>query len=174
MDISAAAIFKFANLPISPHFDKPFLSASVGEFWSKRWNLTVGNTLRSLVYDPIHEGGTATQDFWLTFQIIEVSLIFTTASSCSISLLNINDVIVVVFVVRETDEMQTLIMVIRTSNMWGGSCAWQSNPHYLENTHKQPQSIVFDSTRLENRVCVMWVNYHLKIMCTWVMPGRDC
>ena len=29
---------------------------AVGELWNKRWNLTVGNALRFLVYDPINEG----------------------------------------------------------------------------------------------------------------------
>lgn len=56
MDINAAIIVKLADLPVSPHFDSPFLSASLAEFWSKRWNLTIGNTLRTLVYDPISEG----------------------------------------------------------------------------------------------------------------------
>lgn len=56
MDLTAVPIIKFVGLPISPHFDAPYLSASLAEFWSKRWNLTIGNTLRFLVYDPIHEG----------------------------------------------------------------------------------------------------------------------
>ena len=56
MDLTAVPIIKFVGLPISPHFDAPYLSASLAEFWSKRWNLTIGNTLRFLVYNPIHEG----------------------------------------------------------------------------------------------------------------------
>ena len=59
MDINAIIIVKVAGLQVSPHFDSPFLSASVAEFWSKRWNLTIGNTLRTVVYDPIHEGDTS-------------------------------------------------------------------------------------------------------------------
>ena len=56
MDGPAAVIGWLFAMPISPHFDAPYLSSSMSEFWSKRWNLTVGNTLRSLCYDPVHEG----------------------------------------------------------------------------------------------------------------------
>ena len=56
MDIQAAIVMRLTGMPLSPHCDKPFLSASVSEFWSRRWNITVANTLRSLVYDPINEG----------------------------------------------------------------------------------------------------------------------
>ena len=56
MDGPAALMGWGMGMPISPHFDAPYLSASMSEFWSKRWNLTVGNTLRFLCYDPVHEG----------------------------------------------------------------------------------------------------------------------
>ena len=56
MDIQAAIVMSLVGMPLSPHCDKPYLSASVSEFWSRRWNITVANTLRSLVYDPINEG----------------------------------------------------------------------------------------------------------------------
>ena len=32
------------------------LCSSLSDFWSRRWNLTAGNALRFLVYDPISEG----------------------------------------------------------------------------------------------------------------------
>ena len=32
------------------------LCSSLTDFWSRRWNLTAGNALRFLVYDPISEG----------------------------------------------------------------------------------------------------------------------
>ena len=32
------------------------LCSSLTDFWSRRWNLTAGNALRLLVYDPISEG----------------------------------------------------------------------------------------------------------------------
>lgn len=50
--IPAAAI----GLRLSPHFNHPYFSASFGELWSKRWNLTAGTVLRNSIYDPIIEG----------------------------------------------------------------------------------------------------------------------
>jgi len=44
------------NMPVAPHFDRPYLSASFTDFWSRRWNLNTGYALRILVYDPICEG----------------------------------------------------------------------------------------------------------------------
>ena len=44
------------NLEIVPHFDKPFFSESFSSMWGRRWNMSVGNTLRVLLYDPIQEG----------------------------------------------------------------------------------------------------------------------
>ena len=56
MDGPGALIGFAIDMPVAPHFDSPYLSASLTEFWSKRWNLTVGNALRFLAFDPIHEG----------------------------------------------------------------------------------------------------------------------
>ena len=50
------------NLKVAPHFDKPFLSSSLTEFWSRRWNLNTGFTLRFSVYDPICEGRLVKKD----------------------------------------------------------------------------------------------------------------
>ena len=44
------------NLQIDPHFDSPYLSTSLGDFWGRRWNLSAGNVLRFLVYEPIQQG----------------------------------------------------------------------------------------------------------------------
>lgn len=41
---------------IAPHYDMPWMSHSITNFWSLRWNLNTGYTLRFLVYDPICEG----------------------------------------------------------------------------------------------------------------------
>lgn len=38
--------------PIEPHFDEPYLSTSLQDFWSRRWNLMVPSILRPAVYDP--------------------------------------------------------------------------------------------------------------------------
>lgn len=56
MDGPAAFIGWMTGIQISPHFDAPYLSTSISSFWSRRWNLTVGNVLRFLCYDPVHEG----------------------------------------------------------------------------------------------------------------------
>ena len=49
MDGPASLASSLIGLKIAPHFDKPFLSSSVTDFWSRRWNLTAGNALRFLV-----------------------------------------------------------------------------------------------------------------------------
>ncbi|KAF7151092.1 hypothetical protein RHSIM_Rhsim02G0097100 [Rhododendron simsii] len=45
----ARALF---GLELEPQFDKPHLSTSVQNFWGRRWNLVVSQTLRSTVYEP--------------------------------------------------------------------------------------------------------------------------
>lgn len=56
MDGPATLATSLIGLPISPHFDAPYLAPSLASFWSRRWNLTASNTLRFLVYDIITEG----------------------------------------------------------------------------------------------------------------------
>lgn len=56
MDGSASMASGLLRIKIAPHFDEPYLSASFADWWSRRWNLTVGNVLRMLIYDPIVEG----------------------------------------------------------------------------------------------------------------------
>jgi hypothetical protein len=55
MDGPAAMVTALLGLKCSPHFDHPWRATSVASFWSKRWDLAAGNTLRQLVYDPIIE-----------------------------------------------------------------------------------------------------------------------
>jgi hypothetical protein len=43
-------------MDVSPHFDAPWLAASLADFWAKRWDLAAGNTLRHLAYEPLLEG----------------------------------------------------------------------------------------------------------------------
>ncbi|KAI8470832.1 MAG: hypothetical protein J3K34DRAFT_419127 [Monoraphidium minutum] len=52
----AVPLTSVAGLEVVPPFDAPWMSASLAEFWARRWNNTVGLTLRSLCYDPIIEG----------------------------------------------------------------------------------------------------------------------
>lgn len=56
MDSSASMASGLLRIKIAPHFDEPYLSSSFSDWWSRRWNLTVGNVLRMLIYDPIVEG----------------------------------------------------------------------------------------------------------------------
>lgn len=52
----AALATSVIGLEIAPHFDKPFFSTSFTNMWGRRWNMSIGNTLRVLIYDPILEG----------------------------------------------------------------------------------------------------------------------
>ena len=56
MSCMGIAVVGILNLQIAPHFDRPFLSSSFTDFWSRRWNLNTGYTMRFCVYDPICEG----------------------------------------------------------------------------------------------------------------------
>eukprot|EP00879_Flechtneria_rotunda_P005117 GHRR01005399.1.p1 GENE.GHRR01005399.1~~GHRR01005399.1.p1 ORF type:complete len:454 (+),score=149.12 GHRR01005399.1:1151-2512(+) len=46
----------FFGLDIAPSFDKPWLSSSFADYWSRRWNLTTTYMLRVLIYEPVMEG----------------------------------------------------------------------------------------------------------------------
>eukprot|EP00879_Flechtneria_rotunda_P011027 GHRR01011522.1.p1 GENE.GHRR01011522.1~~GHRR01011522.1.p1 ORF type:complete len:233 (+),score=93.74 GHRR01011522.1:682-1380(+) len=56
MEGPAAALIALLDLQVVPPFDKPWLSTSLADFWSRRWNNSVSLMLRALVYDPIVEG----------------------------------------------------------------------------------------------------------------------
>ena len=49
MDGVGGLALRLIGLHITPHFDKPFLSTSVKDFWGRRWNLVGGSSLRMLV-----------------------------------------------------------------------------------------------------------------------------
>jgi hypothetical protein len=55
MDGPGAFLSSKFGVPVSPHFDQPWLSSSVVSFWSRRWDLAAGNVLRMLIYEPIVE-----------------------------------------------------------------------------------------------------------------------
>ena len=48
MDVSSLVAAGVFDLHLAPHFDKPFLAASISEFWAERWNLVAGAMLRDL------------------------------------------------------------------------------------------------------------------------------
>jgi hypothetical protein len=56
MDAMGCVTVGVLGLTIAPHFDAPYLSSSLADYWSRRWNLTVGYVLRVMCYDPILEG----------------------------------------------------------------------------------------------------------------------
>jgi hypothetical protein len=41
------------GMEMEPQFDRPYLSASLGDFWGRRWNLVASAALRAAVYDPV-------------------------------------------------------------------------------------------------------------------------
>ncbi|KAF7141030.1 hypothetical protein RHSIM_Rhsim06G0224500 [Rhododendron simsii] len=44
------------GLEIEPPSDEPYLATSLQDFWGRRWNLTVTNILRHIVYKPVWAG----------------------------------------------------------------------------------------------------------------------
>eukprot|EP00890_Picochlorum_soloecismus_P005095 jgi/Picsp_1/5587/NSC_02946-R1_protein len=56
MQIFSVLLQGFCGLAVAPHYDQPYLSTSFTDFWSRRWNLNTGYTLRFLIYDPISQG----------------------------------------------------------------------------------------------------------------------
>ncbi|KAK4355204.1 hypothetical protein RND71_024175 [Anisodus tanguticus] len=43
----------FVGIELEPPSNEPYLSTSLQDFWGRRWNLTVTNTLRLTVYNPV-------------------------------------------------------------------------------------------------------------------------
>ncbi|KAL4449360.1 hypothetical protein ABPG77_007004 [Micractinium sp. CCAP 211/92] len=56
-----AAASALLGISVSRHFENPYGSTSVADFWNKRWNLVVSNVLRACIYDPIMEGRLVTR-----------------------------------------------------------------------------------------------------------------
>lgn len=56
MDGPASLVIGLTGLRVSPHFDRPWMATTVAAFWSKRWDLAAGNTLRQLIFDSVCEG----------------------------------------------------------------------------------------------------------------------
>lgn len=53
LEVLAAVANFFFGVTIEPHFDNPFVSVSLQEFWGQRWNLLVSSCLRETVYNPV-------------------------------------------------------------------------------------------------------------------------
>ncbi|CAI9109602.1 OLC1v1009449C1 [Oldenlandia corymbosa var. corymbosa] len=56
---SSFLVRALVGLELEPPSDEPYLSTSLQEFWGKRWNLTVTNTLRQTVYKPVRSASAA-------------------------------------------------------------------------------------------------------------------
>ncbi|KAL3508428.1 hypothetical protein ACH5RR_027829 [Cinchona calisaya] len=50
---SSFVVRTIVGLELEPPSDEPYVSSSLQDFWGKRWNLTVTNTLRHTVYKPV-------------------------------------------------------------------------------------------------------------------------
>jgi hypothetical protein len=54
-NLSGALTSWVLGVGLLPDFDRPFLSASVSDFWARQWNLTVSSLIRESVYEPLLE-----------------------------------------------------------------------------------------------------------------------
>lgn len=43
-------------------FDAPYFSTSLSDFWGRRWNLAIGQVLRTAVYEPIACGAQTSRE----------------------------------------------------------------------------------------------------------------
>lgn len=48
-----AVVRTFSGLQLESYSDEPYLATSLQDFWGRRWNLMVTNTLRETVYKPV-------------------------------------------------------------------------------------------------------------------------
>lgn len=55
VDVAAPFMQVLVGMPLSPSMDQPYLSVTVQEFWSRRYNLVTTTCLRQTVYEPIIE-----------------------------------------------------------------------------------------------------------------------
>ncbi|KAJ7196321.1 hypothetical protein O6H91_02G066400 [Diphasiastrum complanatum] len=53
LETFAAIANSLFGIIVEPHFDNPLAAASLEEFWARRWNLLVSNSLREVVYQPV-------------------------------------------------------------------------------------------------------------------------
>lgn len=56
LDIVALVAVYAGGLSVLPHFNQPYLSSCLADFWGRRWNMMTANLLKAVVYSPIVEG----------------------------------------------------------------------------------------------------------------------
>lgn len=67
---AAVAARALLGLDLEPQFDRPYLSASLRDFWGRRWNLSVPAVLRPCVYKPVRAWlGSAPAAVFATFLV---------------------------------------------------------------------------------------------------------
>lgn len=49
---TSAAARAICGVELEPHFNEPYLSSSLQDFWGRRWNLMVSRAIRPTVYEP--------------------------------------------------------------------------------------------------------------------------
>ncbi|KAL2472919.1 putative long-chain-alcohol O-fatty-acyltransferase 5 [Forsythia ovata] len=57
--LSSFLVRVLLGLELEPPSDEPYLSTSLQDFWGRRWNLTITNTLRDTVYNPVRSAAVA-------------------------------------------------------------------------------------------------------------------
>lgn len=59
VELSSKAVRWLLGMELEPASDEPYLSASLREFWGRRWNLTVNGILREAVFRPARAAAAA-------------------------------------------------------------------------------------------------------------------
>lgn len=59
VELSSMVVRAFLGMELEPASDEPYLAASLGEFWGRRWNLTVNGILREAVFRPVRAAAAA-------------------------------------------------------------------------------------------------------------------
>ncbi|KAK1421543.1 hypothetical protein QVD17_23962 [Tagetes erecta] len=52
--ISSKIIGFLLGVELEPHFNEPYLSTSLQDFWGRRWNLMVNRILHTTIYSPVY------------------------------------------------------------------------------------------------------------------------
>ncbi|CAN6278486.1 unnamed protein product [Urochloa humidicola] len=64
-----AALGRALGMGLEPQFDRPYLSASLQDFWGRRWNLMASAVLRPAVYAPVRARHGAAAGVLATFLV---------------------------------------------------------------------------------------------------------
>lgn len=59
VELSSMVVRALLGMELEPPSDEPYLAASLGEFWGRRWNLTVNGILREAVFRPVRAAAAA-------------------------------------------------------------------------------------------------------------------